>query len=277
MENQLQVIVKESGLEPSKAQFILEQFQDYFAIAAEWEQRAKTIKVIDEKQKAEMEMARTGRLFLREKRIAVEKARKQLKEQALREGKAIDGIANVLKALIVPIEEYLDKQEHFVEIRAEQKREAIRLEMEKRIEEERIAKEKAEAEERERIRIENERLKKEAEERERKAAKERKKQEEALAKERAKREAERKAADERARKEREKAIAERKVAEEKARKEREKLEAEKRAAEEKAKKEKETARAKAEAERKERERIERKLKNQITCPNCGHKFQRSNA
>jgi hypothetical protein len=43
-----------------------------------------------------------------------------LKEQALREGKAVDGIANVLKALIVPLEEHLDKQERFVEIRAEE-------------------------------------------------------------------------------------------------------------------------------------------------------------
>ena len=116
MENQLQTIVQQSGLEKNKADFILKQFQDYFKIAAEWEDKAKTIIVTDASQKSEMEMARVGRLFLREKRIAVEKARKNLKEQALREGKAIDGIANVLKALIVPIEEYLDKQEHCHEL-----------------------------------------------------------------------------------------------------------------------------------------------------------------
>ena len=83
---------------------MLDNFSDYFKIAAEWEQKAKTIKVVDETQKADMEMARVGRLFLREKRIAIEKKRKELKEQSLREGKAIDGIANVLKAVIVPIE-----------------------------------------------------------------------------------------------------------------------------------------------------------------------------
>ena len=142
MENQLQTIVQQSGLEKNKAEFILQQFQDYFKIAAEWEDKAKTIIVTDASQKSEMEMARVGRLFLREKRIAVEKARKNLKEQALREGKAIDGIANVLKALIVPIEEYLDKQEHFVEIKAKEEEERKRLEEEKKAEEERIRQEK---------------------------------------------------------------------------------------------------------------------------------------
>ena len=157
-ENQLAVIVKESGLAPAKAKAILTQFQDYFDIAADWETKAKSIKVTNETQTAEMEMARTGRLFLKEKRIAVEKARKELKEQALREGKAIDGIANVLKALIVPIEDYLEKQEKFVEIREAGRQEAKRLEIEQRMvkeEEERIAKEKAEQA---RIRKENEKL-----------------------------------------------------------------------------------------------------------------------
>lgn len=35
-ENQLEVIVKESQLEPSKAKFILDNFKNYFEIAAEW-------------------------------------------------------------------------------------------------------------------------------------------------------------------------------------------------------------------------------------------------
>lgn len=112
-ENQLVTIVNESGLDKSKADILLKNFQDYFEIAGDWEKKAKMLVVSDDKQVAEMKMAREGRLFLREKRIAIEKTRKELKEQSLREGKAIDGIANVLKALIVPIEEYLYKQEHF--------------------------------------------------------------------------------------------------------------------------------------------------------------------
>jgi hypothetical protein len=78
--------------------------------------------VTSSEQTAEMKMAREGRLFLKAKRVDIEKARKELKEQSLREGKAIDGIANVLKALIEPTEEYLEKQERFVEIQEENRR-----------------------------------------------------------------------------------------------------------------------------------------------------------
>lgn len=262
MENQLQVIIKDSGLDSTKAKYILDNFQNYFEVAAEWELKAKAIKVVDENQTADMEMARVGRLFLREKRIAVEKARKELKEQSLREGKAIDGIANVLKALIVPIEEYLEQQEKFIEIKEEKKREAMRIEIERKMEEERLAAEKAELERQEKIRLENERLRKEAEIREQEIARERKAQEALLAKERAEAEAKRRAVEEEARKER--ARQEKLLADERA-----KAEAEKKLAEEKTRKEKE----KLAKERAEKERLEELLKNQIECPKCGHKFQ----
>lgn len=265
-ENQLAVIVKESGLESTKAQYILENFQSYFEIAAEWEAKAKMLVVTRPDQTAEMKMAREGRLFLREKRIAIENSRKKLKEDALREGKAIDGIANVLKALIVPIEEHLDRQERFIEIEQEKKEAIMRAEIEKRMEEERIAKEQAEAEERNRIRLENEKLRAEAEAKEKQMREERAKQEAVLAAERQKAEAERK---------RQEAI----LAQERAKAEeaKQKAEAEKRAIEEKARKEREVeakksadAKAKAEAEKK---RLEDLLKKQVECPNCHHKFE----
>lgn len=269
MENQLQVIVQESGIEETKGKYLLDRFTDYFNIAAEWESKAKTLIVTNEDQKAEMKMARTGRLFLREKRIAVERARKELKEQALREGKAIDGIANVLKALIIPIEEHLEKQEKFIEIQEENKQKALQLEAEKRIEEERIAKEKADAEEAERIRVENERLKKEAAEREKRLAAERKAHDDILAKERNEADAESKRMEVEARKERE--MAEKKLQKEReqAAREREeeklKVEVEKKKADEK-------AQARVAAERKEKERLTELLKNQVECPKCHHKF-----
>lgn len=244
MENQLEIIVKESGLEQTKASFILTQFQDYFKVAAEWEQKAKAIVITEEGQTAEMKMARAGRLFLREKRLAVEEARKNLKEQSLREGKAIDGIANVLKALIVPIEEYLDSQEHFVENKKAAEAEAARIEAVKKAEAEQLAKEKAEAAERERIQKENEQLRAEAIKRE-------KEQAEALAAERAKAEAKRKAIEEANRIEREKEA-----------KARAKVEAE--------------LKAKAEAERvalEAQRKAEEELKQMIECPHCHKKFK----
>lgn len=266
MENQLQIIVRDSGLEPTKAKFILDNFQNYFELAAEWEKKAKTLIVTSGEQKEEMKQAREGRLELRDKRIAIEKSRKDLKEQSLREGKAIDGIANVLKALIVPIEEYLEQQERFVEIQEEKKAEARRLEVERRMaEEDRLAQEKAAAEQ-ERLRIENEKLKKEVQEQEQKAQIERKAQADAIGRERAKADAELKAVEAKARVEKEKQDA-------KLRAERAKAEAEKKALEDKVRKEKEKAKEKLEAERQEKERLEKLLKNQIQCPFCGKKFE----
>lgn len=110
----------------------------------------------------------------------------------------------------------------------------LKQEEARRLEEARIAREKAEAEERERIRLENERLRKEAEEREA-----------AIKAEREKVEAERQAAEEKARKERE-------AIEAKAKAERE--ESERKAAEEAAR-----LKAIADKERKEREAAEAKI------------------
>jgi len=314
MDSKLAVIVKESGLEKNKAQFMLDKFQDYFNIAAEWEEKAKNIVVTKEDQTAEMDMARVGRLFLRDKRIAIEKARKELKEQALREGKAIDGIANVLKALIVPIEEYLGKQERFVEIQDDIKRQALIAEAEKKAEDERIEAERIQLLHQERlevllpyqqwwepelkdanlgtltggnfnnilsslkqekadydakqeeIRKDNEHLRKEAAEKEKalkaereKADEKRKQQEEALRKQKEKAKKEKEKHEAELQKERELADTKRK-------------EAEKKAEDEKARLKKE-ADDKIEAERKEKERLAELLKNQITCPECGHKFQ----
>lgn len=199
MDSQLEIIVRESGLEQNRAKMILERFQDYSDVAAQWEATAKTIVVTDESQTDLMKLARTGRLALREKRIAIERMRKELKEQPLREGQAIDKIANALKGLMTPTEEYLEKQEKFAEIRAaERAKEEARLEQE-----EKDWREKArlEQEEKERQRLESERvaedkrkaaeiarLKVEAEERERKAEKDRQDANKKLADERSARE-----------------------------------------------------------------------------------------
>lgn len=297
-ENQLVTILKESQLDETKAAFILRNFQDYFKLADEWTIKARNIVVTSADQTAEMEMARAGRLFLRQKRLMIEGARKELKEQALREGKTIDGISNVLKGLIIPIEEYLENQEKFVERQEEAKREKMRLEIEARIEAERVTQERKEAEEREKLRLDNIKLKQEASRAQAQALAEKAKAEKVLAAERAKAQAERETAEETNRiereaqeleikKERMKADMEKKLLEEKARLEREKQEktlANERAkakrlaelAEEKAKAAQKVAMEKAVAERKEKERLAELLKAQVTCPKCGHVFNPKN-
>lgn len=283
MKNKLEVIIKESGLEETKAGILLNNFQEYFKVAAEWEQKAKTIVVKDETQIEDMKMARIGRLFLREKRIAIEKVRKQLKEQSLREGKAIDGISNVLKALIVPIESYLDQQEHFVENKQKEEAEQRRIEVEKKTEENRLAQEEAERKEQERIKSENEKLKKEAE----KEVRARLKREVEIEEQEREKEAKIKAVEDKAREEKElaekakkeaeeKAELEKKDIEDKAKEEREKLEKEKEAIVEKARleqekveKDRKIAEEKAEEEKK---RLQKELEKQVECPFCHKKF-----
>ena len=287
-ENQLVKVVNESGLDKTKAQVLLDNFSNYFDIAAKWENTANSLIITDVNQKAEMKMAREGRLFLREKRIAVEKTRKQMKEGALREGQTIDAIAKILTNLIIPIEENLEQKEKFAEIQ-EAKRIALlkesrsaeiapytdfvpagidlgsideksyqsilngaKLQLQAKIE----ADAKAESERIAKIeaeRIENERIRIENE----RLRAESEAKEKALAAERAKVELERKKTEAKAAAERkaheEQLVIERKIAEDKARKERE-------AAEAKLKAERETARIAAEKAAAERAKIEAELK-----------------
>lgn len=129
---ELAILINESGLDETKANMMSEQFQGFFKQASEWEDKIKMCVVNDRTQVAEMKLAREVRLSLRRIRIDVEATRKKLKEQSLREGKAIDGVANILKALIEPMEETLTGYEKFAEI--EDKRIAEEL-LEKRTEE----------------------------------------------------------------------------------------------------------------------------------------------
>jgi hypothetical protein len=264
-ENQLVVLIKESNLEKAKAQYLLDNFSSYFKMAAEWEIKARAICVTDEDQTVEMQMARVGRLFLREKRIVIETARKSLKEQIVREGKAIDGIANVLKALIVPIEEHLERQENFAEIKLAKQAEIKRLEMDKRTEEdERVEHEKWLVEQ-DRIRRENVRLKKESAEKERKFVAERRIRDKVLAAERAEHEKKRKAMEDKAGRERRKLEESARIAieaqAEKLAKERKKVEV----AREKISKQREKERA-------DKKRHEDFLKSQVKCPFCKRSF-----
>lgn len=215
--NQLMVVVEQSSLDLNDKQSLLNIFTPYFNQADEWTAKAKDIVITDASQIDLMQQARQARLMLKDIRVNVEKTRKQLKEDSLRKGKAIDGIANVIKYLVEPVEDHLEKQEKFVEIQERQRLESRKeervkqlvalevegiefydllnmnednfqilvnnstliydnkIELRKKAEAERIAKEKAELEERERIRKENEKLKAEKEIREKELAKEREK------------------------------------------------------------------------------------------------------
>lgn len=121
-----QIVLATTGLEPESAQTIRAAFDTMFAQADEWVARAKEIRVTSVEQRREMKLARESRLALREIRVNAEKARKRLKEDSLRRGKAIDGIANVLKALVEPVEAYLLEQETYADRVETARKEALR-------------------------------------------------------------------------------------------------------------------------------------------------------
>lgn len=130
MNNDLALIAKESNLPNSKVQELLSNFGESFKQAKAITEKSAELEVTDTSQIKEMQLARTSRLELKNIRVEVEHTRKELKEQSLREGKAIDGMANIIKALIIPVEERLEKMEKFAEIKAAEqkaKRHAERL------------------------------------------------------------------------------------------------------------------------------------------------------
>lgn len=106
-------LIESSGLNDERKGLLYKSFDDFIATAQEWESKAKEIVVTDISQVEIMKTAREGRLLLREKRTDIERLRKQIKEQPLRECQAIDAVARTLTELITPIEEYLKHQEEF--------------------------------------------------------------------------------------------------------------------------------------------------------------------
>lgn len=125
MSNQL---LQLEGISDEKAALLIDHFTGFYDVAADWKAKAEAIKVTNTDQVAEMKMARTGRLFLKDKRVAIEKLRKKLKEESFREGQAIDRVARELKGLIEPIEAYLESQEKYAEIKEAERLQALRNE-----------------------------------------------------------------------------------------------------------------------------------------------------
>ena len=117
-----------SDLDASSAEQLRASFDALFAKAGEWIKRAKEIEVTSLDQTREMKLARESRLALKDIRVEAEKTRKALKEESLRWGRAIDGMCNVLKGLVEPIEAYLLEQETFAEREEETRRQALRRE-----------------------------------------------------------------------------------------------------------------------------------------------------
>jgi hypothetical protein len=221
--NELVAVIEQQGLQPSKVDSLMQSFAGYFTEAKKIAGESKSIVVSNETQVEDMNKAREYRLKLKEIRVNADKTREELKSQSLREGNAIQGVFNIIKALIVPVEEYLEKQEKFAEFKEAERLASLygeRVEKlskyvtdvtlynirdmadevfdnllagckaswekaredEAKAEADRLAKIEADRKEQERIRLENDKLRKEAEEKEKALEVERAKQAEALRK-----------------------------------------------------------------------------------------------
>lgn len=138
--NKLQVIFDEQGIEKSDAQKLVEAFGGPFEeagdILATFERDSEgnlvpgkdAIKVKDENDFATMAEAREKRLALKKARTTVENKRKELKADIVKQGKAIDSVARFVKEEIEPAEKYLEEQEKFAELRAAEKAAKLKAE-----------------------------------------------------------------------------------------------------------------------------------------------------
>lgn len=107
-------VAKDTGLDEERITSLANSFNPLFEEAKQWVANAKKIVVTSVDQVEEMQNAREARLELKRIRLKVENTRKSMKEDIVRRGKAIDGIANVVKFLIEPTEKYLADQENYV-------------------------------------------------------------------------------------------------------------------------------------------------------------------
>lgn len=197
-------VIEESGLVPTSADALRLAFEPIFDKARALVAESAEIVVTDATQVSAMKAAKAHRIVLKNHRVACDKLRRELKEDSLNYGRAVQSAYNVIASIIEPEEARLEEAEKFAE-RAEAARqeglrksrtEALspyaidasiyplgtmtdaafgqllegtrlaheaRIEAAKKAEEDRVAREKADAEERARVKAENEKLRAEQE------------------------------------------------------------------------------------------------------------------
>lgn len=128
---ELQVIVQQNSLQPATAQSLQSSFAPIFAQARGVIEKSRGIVVTDTTQKLEMKMARACRLELKGIRVAGDKLRKELKDESLRVGRAIDGFNSILLHIVETEEKRLQAQEDFVEFKEAQRKAALKADREK--------------------------------------------------------------------------------------------------------------------------------------------------
>lgn len=114
---ELTQILDEQGVKLDNQKALVEAFGGPFQEVGEILANYKNIEVTDVTQIKEMAQARELRLKLKNARTTVERKRKELKEESLKTGRAIDSVAKFVKSQIEPAEKYLEQQEKFKELK----------------------------------------------------------------------------------------------------------------------------------------------------------------
>ena len=128
---ELQVIVQQNSLQPATAQSLQASFAPIFSQARSVIEKSRGIVVTDANQKLEMKMARACRLELKAIRVTGDKLRKELKDESLRVGRAIDGFNAILLHIVETEEKRLQAQEDFVEQQEAQRKATLKADREK--------------------------------------------------------------------------------------------------------------------------------------------------
>lgn len=119
-------VLKLNSLEHATEEAIRASFLPFYEQATEWKEKALAVVVTDINQVELMQQAREARLILKDLRVSADKKRKELKEDSLAYGRAVQGVYNFIEDLIKPIEKHLQAQEDFVTIQETRIREELR-------------------------------------------------------------------------------------------------------------------------------------------------------
>lgn len=122
-----------SGLEETTAKHIQAKFEKFDITVKEWEKKARELVVTDETQKDTMAQAREARLLLKNLRVEADKTRKDLKEESLRYGQAVQGVYNFIEERIKPIEAHLQEQEDFIKRKEAERKAKLRADREAQV------------------------------------------------------------------------------------------------------------------------------------------------
>ena len=126
----LAAVAERNGLAPAVAAALVTTFVPLAEQAAGLIADAERISVTNATQVTEIKQARAARLKLKAIRVEIEDARKGLKEESLRRGKAIDAVAGYLRERIEPVETRLENQEKFAERKEAERKAWLKLDRE---------------------------------------------------------------------------------------------------------------------------------------------------